>query len=201
MKDDCGMISIRKEIFRKMVHLTSVLIVGSYYYFGKQVTLYLLAVTLILFIESEYVRIEWKKILPLVHDGIREKERYTMAGHVFFLIGAIISISIFDMDIAIAAILMTTFGDSAAAIIGRKFGRTWIPGIKSKSLEGCFAELVVNLVIGYLFLDSVIVILVMAFTATIVETLIEKLDDNLLIPVFSGFNGQIVVFLLRVFGY
>ena len=38
----------------------------------------------------------------------------------------------------------------------------------------------------------------MAFTATIVETLIEKLDDNLLIPVFFGFNGQIVVFLLRV---
>ncbi|MCK5234975.1 MAG: CTP--2,3-di-O-geranylgeranyl-sn-glycero-1-phosphate cytidyltransferase [Candidatus Aenigmarchaeota archaeon] len=201
MKDNGGMISIRKEIFRKMVHLTSVLIVASYYYFGKQVTLYLLAVTLILFIESEYVRIEWKRTLPLVHDGIRKKERHTMAGHVFFLIGAIISISIFDMNIAIAAILMTTFGDSAAAIIGRKFGRTWIPRIRSKSLEGCFAELVVNLIIGYIFLDNLIVLLVMAFTATIVETLIEKLDDNLLIPVFSGFNGQIVVFLLRIFGH
>ena len=201
MKDNGGMISIRKEIFRKMVHLTSVLIVASYYYFGKQVTLYLLAVTLILFIESEYVRIEWKRTLPLVHDGIRKKERHTMAGHVFFLIGAIISISIFDMNIAIAAILMTTFGDSAAAIIGRKFGRTWIPRIRSKSLEGCFAELVVNLIIGYIFLDNLIVLLVMAFTATIVETLIEKLDDNLLIPVFSGFNGQIVVFLLISFGH
>ncbi len=201
MKDNGGMISIRKEIFRKMVHLTSVLIVASYYYFGKQVTLYLLAVTLILFIESEYVRIEWKRTLPLVHDGIREKERHTMAGHVFFLIGAIISISIFDMNIAIAAILMTTFGDSAAAIVGRRFGRTWMPRIRSKSLEGCFAELAVNLVIGYIFLDNMIVLLVMAFTATIVETLIEKLDDNLLIPVFSGFNGQIVVFLLRSFGY
>ena len=198
MKDNGGMISIRKEIFRKMVHLTSVLIVASYYYFGKQVTLYLLAVTLILFIESEYVRIEWKRTLPLVHDGIRKKERHTMAGHVFFLIGAIISISIFDMNIAIAAILMTTFGDSAAAIIGRKFGRTWIPRIRSKSLEGCFAELVVNLIIGYIFLDNLIVLLVMAFTATIVETLIEKLDDNLLIPVFSGFNGQIVVWVLAM---
>ena len=82
MKDNGGMISIRKEIFRKMVHLTSVLIVASYYYFGKQVTLYLLAVTLILFIESEYVRIEWKRTLPLVHDGIRKKENslWTTAG-------------------------------------------------------------------------------------------------------------------------
>ncbi len=202
MKDDGKrMISIRKEIFRKIIHLTSLLIVASYYYFGKQTTLYFLAVALILFIESEYLRIEWKKTVPLVHDSIREKEKHTMAGHVFFLIGAIISISIFDMDIAIAAILMTTFGDSAAAIIGRKYGRTWIPKIKSKSLEGCLAELFVNLLIGYLFLDNIIVLLVMAFTATIVETMIEKLDDNLLIPVFSGFNGQAVVFLLRFFGY
>ena len=38
----------------------------------------------------------------------------------------------------------------------------------------------------------------MAFTATIVETLIEKLDDNLLIPVFFGFNGQIVVWVLAM---
>ncbi len=200
MKDDGKkMISIRKEIFRKIIHLTSVLIVVSYYYFGKQTTLYLLAVVLIIFIESEYLRIEWNWTFPLIYDSIRKKERHRMAGHIFFIMGAIISISIFDMDIAIAAILMTTFGDSAAAIIGRRYGRTWIPHIKSKSLEGCLAELFVNLLIGYLFLDNIIVLLVMAFTATIVETLIEKLDDNLLIPVFSGFNGQVVVFLLRLF--
>jgi len=38
----------------------------------------------------------------------------------------------------------------------------------------------------------------MAGTATIVETVTDKLDDNLLIPAFSGFNGQLVVFILGI---
>ncbi len=193
-------INVRQEFFRKLIHFTTVLIVFSYIYLGKQVTLYLLAALLILFIESEYLRIEWNVTLPFVQGTFRKKERHRLAGHIFFIIGSIISISIFDMDIAIAAILMTTFGDSAAAIFGRKFGKRWIPHLKDKSIEGCFAELVVNLVIGYLILDSVIVILVMASIATIVETLVEKLDDNLLIQVFAGFHGQVVVWALAVFG-
>jgi len=36
----------------------------------------------------------------------------------------------------------------------------------------------------------------MAITATFVESIVEKLDDNLLIPLFSGFNGQLARYLL-----
>lgn len=194
-------ISLKNEFFRKMIHLTSVFIVILYYYLGKEVTLFILAVVLILFIESEYLRIEKGVTIPLLHDSVRDKEKNRLAGHIFFIIGAIISISIFDMDIAVAAILMTTFGDSAAAIVGRRYGRISISGIRNKKIEGCLAELFVNLFIGYMFIDNVIIILVMAFTATIVETLVDKLDDNLIIPIFSGFNAQVIRFLLKFFGY
>ncbi|NOQ55810.1 MAG: CTP--2,3-di-O-geranylgeranyl-sn-glycero-1-phosphate cytidyltransferase [Nanohaloarchaea archaeon] len=194
-------ISLKDEFFRKLIHLTSVLIVFFYYYLGKEVTLFILAIALILFIESEYLRIEKGVNIPLLHDYVRDKEKNRLAGHIFFIIGAIISIAIFDMDIAVAAILMTTFGDSAAAIIGRRYGKVSIPGIRNKKLEGCLAELFVNLFIGYLFIDGIIIILVMAFTATIVETLVDKLDDNLIIPVFSGFNAQAIRFLFKSLGY
>ena len=55
----------------------------------------------------------------------------------------------------------------------------------------------------YLFFGSAlwIIILVMSITATVVESAISKFDDNLLIPIFSGFNGQIVLWLMMYFGY
>jgi dolichol kinase len=39
----------------------------------------------------------------------------------------------------------------------------------------------------------------MAGTATVVETLANKMDDNLLIPLFSGFNGNLVLLALTYF--
>ena len=53
-----------------------------------------------------------------------------------------------------------------------------------------------NLIVGFIILDRIYVILGMAIVATIVETLVDELDDNLLIPIFSGFIGQIIMFSL-----
>ncbi|MCX9085566.1 MAG: SEC59/DGK1/VTE5 family protein [Candidatus Methanoperedens sp.] len=186
------------ELKRKMVHLTSIIIVLTYYFYGKQPVLYLLTFYLIVTLELEYFRLEWGKKLPLFHSLFRAKEADRMAGHVFFTIGCIIAISVFPQDIASAAILMTTFGDASAALFGKAFGRTWIPGLKNRAIEGCASEFIVDIVIGALFLENWIVIFVMAFTATFVETITNKMDDNLLIPLFSGFNGQLIVFLLTM---
>ncbi|MDL5502392.1 MAG: CTP--2,3-di-O-geranylgeranyl-sn-glycero-1-phosphate cytidyltransferase, partial [Candidatus Methanoperedens sp.] len=103
--------------------------------------------------------------------------------------------------IASAAILMTTFGDASAAIFGKVFGRTWIKGLKNRAYEGCAAEFIVDIIIGLLFLPNLILVLMMAGTATIVETVTNKLDDNLLIPVFTGFNGQLTVIILTYLNY
>jgi dolichol kinase len=187
------------ELKRKTVHLTSIIIVLTYYYLGKQVVLSLLIVFLILILELEYFRIEWGKKLPLVHGLFRTKEADRFGGHVFFAIGSIIAISVFPKEIASAAVLMTTFGDASAAIFGKAFGRTWIPGLKDRAIEGCAAEFIVNIIIGWIFIPGWIAILVMAGTATVVETLTNKMDDNLLIPLFSGFNGQLALFILGNF--
>lgn len=185
-----------QEIKRKTVHITSIIIVLVYYYLGKGAVLLLLTVYLIVMLELEYFRIEWGKKLPIVHSLFRVKEADRLGGHVFFTMGSIIAISVFSWEIASAAILMTTFGDASAAIFGKAFGRTWISGLKNRAYEGCAAEFIVDIIIGSLFPLSWITILVMAGTATIVETVTDKLDDNLLIPLFSGFNGQLVVFIL-----
>ena len=187
------------ELKRKAAHLTSVIIVLVYHAFGQQAILLLLTVCLIVILEIEYFRIEWGKKLPLVHSLLREKETGRLGGHVFFTMGCIIAISVFPEEIASAAILMTTFGDASAAIFGKAFGRTWIPGLKDRAVEGCAAEFIVDVVIGAIFLSNWLVVLVMAGTATVVETLANKMDDNLLIPLFSGFNGNLILLILPYF--
>jgi len=141
----------------------------------------------------------------------REKEHDKLGGDVFFLIGAILVLAVFDLNIAMAAILMTTFGDLSAALIGKRFGKHYLVMLKDRAWEGILAEFFVDLIIGiFVFfwgfwsntailynLNLWIVILVMSITATFVETIIYKMDDNLLIPLFAGFNGQIILLVLR----
>lgn len=167
--------------------------------FGQPAVMSMLMVYLIVILVLEYFRIERGEKLPIVHQLFRAKEADRVGGHVFFTIGCIIAISAFSKEIASAAILMTTFGDASAAIFGKAFGKTWIPGLKNRAVEGCAAEFIVDIVIAWIFLPSWLVIVVMAGTATVVETLADKMDDNLLIPVFSGFNGQLVVLMMAYF--
>ena len=198
----------KKELSRKAVHMLSVFFIVIYLalsgFFDKTIALLVLLAMLIIGIELEYLRIEAKYKIPFISDFWklkRKKEKNHLGGEIFFLIGAIVCFAVLDYRIAIAAILMTTFGDMTAALIGTRFGRHWIPLWKDRAWEGVLAEFAVDLVIGtalfnfFLFPHAIWIALLMALTATIVETVVHKLDDNLLIPLFAGFNGQIALML------
>ncbi|MEI7903860.1 MAG: hypothetical protein WCI43_00420 [Candidatus Firestonebacteria bacterium] len=210
----------KKELIRKSIHIFSVSFLVIYVFVAGSVNhkvgLLVLSFMLIILFEFEYARVELGAKIPFLRrlwEFRRDKEKNHMGGEIYFLIGSIICLSIFDLRIAAAAILMTTFGDMAAAVIGTRFGRTWI--LKGRALEGIIAELTVNLLMGFLVIREPVLgkmwwstgwlpqgdplwlpIIVMAVTATVVETLLKKLDDNLLVPVFAGFNGEIVLLLM-----
>ncbi|MEA3229319.1 MAG: hypothetical protein U9P44_00230 [archaeon] len=114
--------NFRQEIFRKSIYLFSVLIVVFYLCPGKMATMYALVSLLVLFLLFEYLMVEFNKKIPFVYDFIRKKERTHLAGHIFFVIASIIVISVFDKNIVIVCIIMATFGDSVAALVGKKVG-------------------------------------------------------------------------------
>ena len=157
-----------------------------------------LVLILIIFLVLEYFRLElgWK--MPYFSQFIRPKEEHRMYGVVYFLSATIICLAVFDPAIALAALLMTTFGDMVAALAGKKWGTTIL--FRNKTTVGFSAELIVNLIVGFVVLSNlpaaIYIIIGMAVTATAVETLVDELDDNLLIPLFSGFVGQAILFSL-----
>lgn len=214
--------SFKRELARKFVHFLTVFILLVYFMvsdaFSSQIALFLLVLVLIIFLEFEYLRIEVGREIPILNKVWsylrREKEKDKLGGDIFILIGAILVLSIFDVRIAVAAILMTTFGDLSAALIGKRFGYHQLGFLEDRAWEGIFAEFFVDIAIGFFVffwgfwnnpaliynLQLWLVILVMALVATVVETIIYKMDDNLLIPIFSGFSGQMVLALEKFFG-
>lgn len=216
--------SYKKELVRKGVHVLSIWFLVAYVlmivlFRSTHLALLFLVFLLTILLILEYIRLEHSSDLPLLSilwKVRREKEKDTIGADVFFLIGIIICLAVFDFRIAVAAILMTVFGDMVSGLIGPK-GRILIPTLNYKSLEGFLAQLGVDFLIGYLFIRHSAeqglwflgtasfgtaiwpTIIVMALTATIVETFTSKIDDNLLIPIFAGFNGQISLLILIAF--
>ena len=187
-----------REIGRKTIHLMILLVIIGYVTiarsYGQVYGLMAIILLLLIFLILEYIRLELDIRIPFFDFFIRPKEIGRPYGAIYFLSATIICLAVFDFRIALTALLMTTFGDMAAAVIGQKYGHLII--FKKKTLAGTMAELFVNLIIGFVVLMSytnIYTVIIMAFTATIVETLVETLDDNLMVPLFTGFVGQLLL--------
>ncbi|HOW13220.1 SEC59/DGK1/VTE5 family protein [Methanosarcina sp.] len=190
------------ELMRKSVHLVSIFIVLIYEFFGKDAILWVLMLFLVTVLILEYFRLEKGMKIPFFYMMYREHEADRLGGHIYFALGSIAVISLFNKEIAYAAVLMTTFGDMAAALIGKFYGKRRIfreVFKNDKSLEGSASEFITDLVVGLVITGNPIVSLVMAFSATLTETAVNKIDDNLVVPIFSGFFGQITLVLLMYF--
>ncbi len=192
------------ELKRKSVHLFLVSFILIYVfinkYFGHRLAIFSLTFLLIFLLVIKFIRVDRQRKIPIFHILWRKNEKNSLSGDIYFLLGAIIAFSVFDFEIALVALLMTIFGDLTASLVGVSFGKHWLKNIPKTAWEGIIAEFGVNLIIGFIFLPNLIIILFMAFIATFIETIFLYADDNLVIPVFAGFGGQIVLVFLRLIG-
>lgn len=190
--------SILEEVKGKLLHMAIILLVTLHLLLkngvSQQVSLIVLVFILLLLMTAEYIRLEMNIEVPIIKQILRTKEERKMHGAIYFLTATIISLAVFDFKIAIAALLMTVFGSIAATIATNKFGKTLI--FKNKTINGAITEGIVNIILGLLILPNVYLILAMALTATLVETVLSELDDSLFIPLFAGFVGQLIFFLI-----
>lgn len=190
------------ELFRKAVHLSGLLIVVGYTlllnYFSERVAILAITALLLILIEIEYIRLEHRpKLAVLFDDLFRSREKDNVSGAVFLVISCIICFAAFNYWIALLALFMTVFGDLFAAIFGKAFGKTVI--VNNKTFVGTFAGLAANLVTGLLIMPEFLYLVIpMAITASFVEFITNKLDDNLTVPLFTGFIGEMIVYYAQI---
>ncbi len=184
---------MRQELFRKTIHLCTNSIIPLAYLFLNIPRIWMIIIigtvsVVFVIIDFGRTRNGWlSEIFGKLFNGMLRSHELEgkLTGASYVLIGSFISVTIFPKEIAVLALLFTTFGDTAAALYGRKFGklRIW-----NKTLEGSIAGLIACLIITLFFPQIPNIIKFSgAFAAMFIELLPIKIDDNLRIPLFSGF--------------
>ena len=184
------MISIN-EYKRKLIHVFNLIIPLSYLYVfpEKWQIIKVLTSLMILFILIDIFRhkIGWIQSLfkYFFNSMLRSHEMDgKLTGATWVLIGAVITITLFSKPVAIIALIFMSLGDTAAGLIGLQFGRH---KIGDKSWEGFFGGLIVCIIIALNFTSLPLVVsLIGAITAMIMELIPIPLDDNFTIPLGSG---------------
>ena len=189
----------RYIITRKLLHLSTALIpVG--YIFTPRFTVVLSLFFLVFFaVMVDFLRLEINSIGKIFdrYFGklLWEKEKDTLTAATHYAVAAFLSVYFFDKWIAVAVLLFLAFGDTAAHVIGVKWGRNRIGSKQSeKTVEGSFACMVICLCVSSLLPQpDLFVLFVGSVVASLVEFFPFGIDDNFTLPLISGAAMEIMV--------
>lgn len=179
------------EYKRKLIHLFNLAIPFGYLYVfpEKWVFVKLLSILMVLFIIFDILRhkVTWvKSLFSLFIDSMlrSHEQEGKLTGATWVMIGAVISIILFSKPVAIIALIFMSIGDTAAGLIGQRYGKH---KIWNKSWEGFFGGLFVCIIIGMNYsLLPITISLSGAVAAMVMEIVPIPLDDNFKIPLGAG---------------
>jgi dolichol kinase len=194
-------ISYNEEAMRKAVHAFSVVIPVCYLFLPRSIMLIVLLIASATAITIDLSRITglalWSKFLVKIFGCmIRPKEKEGFTGASYILSTDFLVILLFDKPVAIAAIAYIALGDTAAAMVGRRWG---FHKYGNKSIEGSLGFFVVTAGAGigfhYLYPGALPIIAVItgAAVAAIVEAMTVRSDDNMTVPIVCGLFMQILI--------
>ncbi len=139
----------------------------------------------------EMLRLVGRRVVivsALTRMASRERDRgQFVLGPVTLGLGAMVALMLYPEPAAAVAIYALAFGDSAASIFGKLFGRIRIPGTRGKTYFGTVACFFAVLMIASRLTGSVPAALVIAFAAAVFEALPTGDLDNIVLPLGTGF--------------
>jgi dolichol kinase len=190
-----------KHVGRKIYHLLGGLfIIAAYIYLGRARGLTVLAALTAVATAIDASRFIFPKFNYFIFKHfralIRESERNTITGTPPYLMGMLGSLFLFSLPVAVCSIIFLACGDVSATIVGERWGTTKISGVKS--LQGTSAFFAASLLSGalagvYWQGLPLYVVAAGALTASVVEILPLKFNDNLTIPIISGAVMQALI--------
>lgn len=173
----------RIEFERKVIHLiVGVLIVGLVYL--NVIDVRILVLILITGLIISLLALGFR--IPFISWVL---ERYDKASFLpgaivlYFFIGIIASLVLFEKSIALAAITILTVGDFFSNVIGKRYGKHYFS--KGRSFEGSVAGLIAGFFGALIFVDLLSAFIGSLF-GMIAEALNLKIDDNIIIPIVAG---------------
>ena len=194
-------IPYRQEVYRKLIHLSSTWMAVAMYFLpsGQAALLFLILAAANVLVEYGYYK-KWPVIHPLYQlcfgqmlRNSRGEGKFELSGGPYVPAAACLTVLCFPAPVAICAFTVMLFGDTAAALVGRQFGK--IKFANGKSLEGVLAFIAASVLVlivcgcifsypSSLYLKGCIGI-VLAAVAELYEQKLH-IDDNFSIPLLVG---------------
>lgn len=200
------------HVIRKLWHMGTGL-TGLLVYFWLQIGQRPMAISLLVLaavaFSVEFARLHVKAVnqhvMKLMGPFMRESERNSLSGFPFYALGVGLSLYFFEEKIAILAILFLVFSDPISSFFGVLLGREKI--LPNKSLQGSLAGFITCYLVTLFYLNAYgensVQALAFALFAGLIGSVSELLsifiDDNLTIPVFSGFGLMIINQVFSIF--
>jgi dolichol kinase len=189
---------IRRQIFHICLGLAIVFLLQH-----NTINSLTLFVVLIIGIITSLLSKKYK--IPIIYHFLKIFERkktiknFPGRGTISFFIGCLLVAQLFERNIALASMMVLTFGDSISHLVGWHIGRKKHPLNCLKSIEGNVAGAIAGF-IGAMFFVSPLYALLASFGAMTAEAVEIKMnerivDDNITVPLVAG----TVMHLLRIY--
>ena len=180
-------LSIKDELMRKLIHICSSIFAYALFFFNQETVCLIVGIGSILILIFEILRINYQSInrifIKIFGKVTRNFEKNKLTGASYVMLSSfIVLLPVFESYVCIISILVMSYSDTAAAIIGKKYGKT---KIFSKTLEGSFAFFIVAFIIALVMYPQIN--LALSITAIVIATIVEilplNIDDNFSVPI------------------
>jgi len=180
----------RREVIRESIHIGSILVpVLCMHLVECRILTALILLVAVGYFVSEVARMRGRGIPPFSwvtrRAAIGVEICEPAVSPLLFAAGMILALSVFPLPERYAAAAVLSLGDGVAALSGACLGRTVLPINKGKHLEGTILGFFASLLGALIFVDPVKA-LVAAAAGMMAESLPLPINDNIVIPVFSG---------------
>ena len=185
------------HIARKLLHVIGVgFIIFCYNYLSVKESIFFLALAFITTITVDCLR---KRLLFLQDFVInifgqfmRRQELHQLSGLSWLLLGSLIVVVLFPVEIVTLSLLMLAIGDPICNLVGIKYGKDKLIG--HKSFQGTLAGFIACSIVSatyFMFMEImldrwILVSLLSGFIGAFAEAIPIDLDDNFIIPVVNA---------------
>ena len=185
----------QRELHRKLFHLIMgvVTVALIYYEILSAFAIFLIIIVgILLSFLTKRVRLPIISLFVDHFERDTQKSSFPGRGAIFFFVGALLALKLFDKNIALASIMVLTLGDSISHMVGAQYGkmRNIFNGDSNKLLEGTHAGTIVGF-LGALIFVPVPEAFLGCLAAMIAEVMKidfndKTIDDNMIIPLVAG---------------
>jgi dolichol kinase len=153
-----------------------------------------LSIVTMVFLFADLMRLQSEPLNQIVQKNfsfiLRKHEQHSISGTSWFLIAALLSVSLFPKTAVVMGFLFLAIGDPMASYVGIRWGGK-VPG--EKTWAGCGAFFITCWLIGsvwlwpYLGIKNVLLYSMICSTFTaLAEFWVSEIDDNLVVPIVSA---------------